>query len=152
MAASTKTNGRTQVKRLVLSTAGVLACLLAGSTVAHAQMTVKIPFKFEAGGKPFPPGEYRIGQDAGGSLVLRQEPKGADVLVPFIKKLPKPTQPLEQPQLVFDMVGNFEPSYTEYVTDYLLSEVWFEGADGLLVMTTQARHEHQIIKGQKAKK
>ena len=54
--------------------------------------------------------------------------------------------------LVFDMVGNFEPSYTEYVTDYLLSEVWLERADGLLVTATQSVHQHQTIKGQRAKK
>ena len=141
------------MKRLALSTVVVLAfTLTAGSTVAHAQMTVKIPFKFDAGGKPFPPGEYWIGQDAGGSITLRQEPKGTEVSIPFIKKLPQPTPPLEQAQLVFDMVGNFEPSYTEYVTDYLLSEVWLEGADGLLVTATQSVHQHQTIKGQRAKK
>jgi len=141
------------MKRLALSTVGVLAVTLtAGSTVAYAQMTVKIPFKFEAGGKPLPAGEYWIGQDAGGSITLRQEPKGTEASIPFIKKLPQPKPPLEQPQLVFDMVGNFEPSYTEYVTDYVLSEVWFEGADGLLVMTTQGVHQHQTIKGQRVKK
>lgn len=141
------------MRRLVLSTVVVFAvALTAGSTVAHAQMTVTVPFKFEAGGKPFPAGEYWIGQDAGGSITLRREPTGTGVSVPFIKTLPQPKPPLEQPQLVFDMVGNFEPSYTEYTTDYLLSEVWLGGADGLLVLATQATHQHQIIKGQRAKK
>ena len=141
------------MKHLVLPTLVVLAfAVTAGSTVAYAQMTVKIPFKFEAGGKPFPAGEYWIGQDARGSITLRQGPKGTEVSVPFIKKLPQPKPPLEQPQLVFDMVGNFEPSYTEYVTDYVLSEVWFQGADGFLVMATQGAHQQKTIKGQSAKK
>ena len=51
---------------------------------------------------------------------------------------------------MFDMVGNFEPSYTEYITDYLLSEVWLGGPDGLLVLETQSQHKHQAVKGQKA--
>jgi hypothetical protein len=141
------------MRRLVLSAATVLAVVLAAdSTVAYAQMTVKIPFKFDAGGKPFPAGSYWIGQDAGGSITLRQEPDGAQVSVPCLKKLTQPTPVLEQPQLVFDMVGNFEPSYTEYVTDYLLSEVWLEGTDGFLVLATQGPHQHQIVKGQKVKK
>lgn len=141
------------MRRRVLSTVVVVAvALTAGSTVAYAQMTATIPFKFEAGGKPFPPGEYWIGQDASGSITLRQEPKGMEVSIPVIKKLAQPKPPLEQPQLVFDMVGNFEPSYSEYITDYLLSEVWLGGADGLLLLATQAAHQHQTIKGQRVKK
>jgi len=49
-------------------------------------------------------------------------------------------------------VGNFEPSYTEYITDYLLAEVWLPGEDGFLVHTTKGAHQNQIIKGQKAAK
>jgi hypothetical protein len=33
------------------------------------------------------------------------------------------------------MVGNFEPSYTEYVTDYVLTEVWLDGESGFLIKT-----------------
>ena len=42
------------------------------------------------------------------------------------RRLPQPNSPLEEPQLIFDVVGNFEPSYTEYVTDFLLAEVWLQ--------------------------
>jgi hypothetical protein len=67
------------------------------------------------------------------------------------RRLPQPNPPLEEPQLVFDVVGNFEPSYTEYVMDYLLGEMWLPGADGFLVHTTKGAHQRQTIKGQKAK-
>ena len=141
------------MKRLVLSTVLALAGPLAlGSPAAHAQMTVTIPFKFEAAGKTLPAGEYWVGPGAEGSITLRQQPKGTAVSVPVLKKLSSPTLPLEQPQLVFDMVGNFEPSYTEYITDYLLSEVWLGGADGLLVLDTKSPHKHQAVKGQKSSK
>jgi len=59
-----------------------------------------------------------------GQITLRKEPGGEEVPIPFIKRLPQLYPPLEELQLVFDVVGNFEPSYTEYVMDYLLGEMW----------------------------
>ena len=137
------------MRRLLFSAVVAAGTLAAVTTVAHAQMTVTVPFKFEAAGKPLPAGDYWVGEDATGAITLRQQPKGVEVSVKVLKKLPPPTAPLEQPQLVFDMVGNFEPSYTEYITDYLLSEVWLGGPDGLLVLETQSQHKHQAVKGQK---
>jgi hypothetical protein len=140
------------MKRLVVLAVAALAfVLVAGSMVTYAQGTFKIPFKFEAGGKSFPPGEYWIAQKGEGQIVLRKEPNGEEVLIRFIQRLPQPQPPLEEPQLVFDLVGNFEPSYTEYVTDYLLAEVWLPGEDGFLIHTTKGAHQNQTIKGQKAK-
>jgi hypothetical protein len=135
---------------VVCSAVVAVGTLAAGTTLAHAQMTLTVPFKFEAAGKPLPAGDYWVGEDATGAITLRQQPKGVEVSLNVLKKLPPPTPPLEQPQLVFDMVGNFEPSYTEYVTDYLLSEVWLGGAEGLLVLETKSQHKHQVVKGQKA--
>lgn len=145
--------GRILMKRLVVLAVLALAfVLIAGSSVTYAQGTFKIPFKFEAGGKSFPPGEYRVDQKGDGQIILRKGPNGEEVPIPFIKRLEQPKPPLEEPQLVFDVVGNFEPSYTEYVTDYLLSEVWLPGEDGFLVHTTKGAHQNQTVKGQKAKK
>ncbi len=141
------------MKRLVVLAVGALAfALVAGSAVTYAQGTFKIPFKFEAAGKSFPPGEYWVAQKGDGQITLRKEPNGEEVRIPFIQKLEQPKPPLEEPQLVFDMVGNFEPSYTEYVTDYLLAEVWLPGEDGFLIHTTKGAHQHQTVKGQIAKK
>ncbi len=139
-------------RKVVLAVVALASTLFAGSTVTYAQGTFKIPFKFEAGGKSFAPGEYWIAQKGDGQITLRQEPKGKEVSIPFIKKLAQPEPPIEEPQLVFDMVGNFEPSYTEYITDYLLAEVWLPGEDGFLVLTTKGAHGHKTIKGQIAKK
>ena len=85
-------------------------------------------------------------------ISLRQESKAEEVPIPFIQKLAQPEPAIEEPQLVFDVVGNFEPSYTEYVTDYLLAEVWLPGEDGFLVNTLKGAHQHQTIKGQRVKK
>jgi len=141
------------MKRLVFLAVVALAfALIAGGTVAFAQGAFKIPFKFEAGGKKFPPGEYRVDQKEDGPITLRQESTGKEVLVPFIMKLAQPSPPLQVPQLVFDMMGNFEPSYTEYVTDYVLAEVWLPGQDGLQVHTLKGAHQNQTVKGEIAKK
>ena len=64
---------------------------------------------------------------------------------------PSRNPPLAEPQLVFDMVGNFAPSYTEYVTDYVLAEVWLPGGDGFQVHTMKGAHKTKILKGEKAK-
>jgi hypothetical protein len=141
------------MKRLFFLAVVALAfALIAGGTVVYAQGTFKIPFKFEAGGKKFPPGEYRVDQKEDGPITLRQESTGKEFPVPVIQRLAQPSPPLQVPQLVFDMVGNFEPSYTEYVTDYVLAEVWLPGQDGLQVHTLKGAHQNQTVNGEIAKK
>src|SRR4030042_2959890 len=130
--------GRIDRKRLViLAIAAATLSLLVGNTLAYAQVTFSIPFKFKAGGKKLPAGEYWIAQKGEGQIAIRKEPGGEEIQVPFIQRLPHTETPLAEPQLVFDVVGNFEPSYTEYVTDYLLAEVWFPGEEGYLIHTTK---------------
>jgi hypothetical protein len=139
-------------RQVVLAIVALAFALIAGSAVTYAQGTFKIPFKFEAGGKKLPAGEYRVAKKGEGQLSLQIEPNGEEVLIPVKQRLEQPKPAIEEPQLVFDMVGNFEPSYTEYVTDYLLAEVWLSGEDGFLVHTLKGAHQHQTIKGQRAKK
>ncbi len=141
------------MKRHVNGAFLVLAiCLILGIAMTYAQSSFKIPFKFEAGDKSFPPGNYRVSQEKDGMITLRREPEGEEMLLTFVEKLSQPETPVEEAQLVFDMVGNFEPSYTEYVTDYLLSEVWMSPKEGFLVLTTKGAHDHKIIKEQKEEK
>ena len=125
--------------------------LIAGATQAFAQETFTIPFTFQVSGTSLPKGQYSIVQKDDSHIALRQESTGKETPVAFTKRLPKPTPPLAEPQLVFDVVGNFAPSYTEYVTDYVLAEVWVPGAEGFLIHTLKGAHKTQIIKGQKAK-
>jgi hypothetical protein len=145
--------GRIHMKRLlILAVVTIAFGLIAGSAVAHAQAIFKIPFKFEAGGKKFSPGEYRVSQKQDGKIAFQMQPNAEEILIPSIQKLPQPKPPLQEPQLVFDMVGNFEPSYTEYVTEYVLAEVWLSGEDGFLIHTTKGAHQSQTVKGQRAQK
>lgn len=141
------------MKRLVVLALVALAFgLVAGSPAAYTQGIFKIPFEFEAGGKKFSPGEYWVAQKEDKNIAIRMEPNGKEVLIPFIQRLEQPKPSIQEPQLVFDAVGNFEPSYTEYVTEYVLAEVWMPGEDGFLIHTTKGAHQDQTVKGQVAKK
>lgn len=141
------------MKRLItLAVLGLSFTLILGSGMAYSQTTFNIPFKFKAGGKSFPPGNYWIGQQEEGKITLRKETEEQEVLIPFIEKLTLPDQPVEEPQLIFDMVGNFEPSYTEYITEYVLAEVWLTAEDGFLMLSTERSEYKKSIKGEKAKK
>jgi hypothetical protein len=125
--------------------------LVAGATEAVAQGTFTIPFTFQAGGTSLPKGEYSVVQKADDHITLRQEGTAKEFQIPFTKRLAQPSPPLADPQLVFDVVGNFAPSYTEYVTDYVLAEVWMKGADGFLIHSMKGAHNTQIIKAEKSK-
>ena len=139
------------MKRAALVSAGVIVFgLVAGAASAYAQATFKIPFKFQVGGNKLLAGEYSIGQKDDKHLVLQQISTGTEVLVELTSRLPQPA--VAEPQLVFDMVGNFEPSYTEYMTEYRLAELWLPGQDGYLVSALKGAHGHQTVKGQSAKK
>jgi hypothetical protein len=138
------------MKRLtVLVIASLVVVLAASAGAAHAQGAFKVPFKFESGGQKFPSGDYSVSQKEEGKLTLRQESTGKEFQVPFIGRLPQATPPVAEPQLIFDEVGNFEPSYTEYFTVYVLAQVWLPGADGYLVHTTKGAHKTQTITGEK---
>ncbi len=139
-------------RSVVLALVALAFGLVAGSTAAHAQGIFKIQFEFEAGGKKFSPGEYLVTQKEDKKIAIRKEPNGEEVLIPFIQRLEQPKPSIPEPQLVFDAVGNFEPSYTEYVTEYVLAEVWLPGEDGFLIHTTKGAHQDQTVKGKIAKK
>lgn len=130
-----------------LEVIAIALVMIAANVVVNAQMTVDVPFKFEAGGKPFPAGQYSIDIKADGSIELRPSPNGVATVIAARERRKPEARAITQPELVFDKVGNFEPSFSEYVTDYLLSEVWLPGADGVVVLTTNGKHEHQTVTG-----
>jgi hypothetical protein len=132
----------------VLTAASMAFVLVAGAAAAYAQVTFKVPFKFEAAGKKCAAGEYAIAAVGDAQFTLKQIATGKELQVPFQKKLPQPDPPVAEPRLVFDEVGNFEPSYTEYFTVYVLAEVWPTGAEGLEVHVTKGAHKTQVVTGQ----
>jgi hypothetical protein len=141
------------MKRFALAVVAVFVFgLVAGGSALFAQGTFKIPFKFEAGGKKLPAGEYSVTAKSEGQLVLKQASTGNEIPVPFTQRLDPPSPPIGEPRLVFDMVGNFEPSLPEYMTDYVMSEFWLPGQKGFLIYGLKGAHDSQIVKGEIAKK
>ena len=67
-------------------------------------------------------------------------------------RLDQPAPPFADFKLVFNMVGNFEPSYTEYVTEYHLSELWQPGEKGYQTHVLKGAHKTQDVKGEPVKK
>jgi hypothetical protein len=110
--------------------------LAAMAPPVHAQAGFKVPFKFESGGKKFPAGDYVVTRAGDGQVTFQQVSTGKESVVLIGQKLTPAESPATGPRLVFDEVGNFEPSYTEYFTIYVLAEVWLSGQDGYLVHTT----------------
>jgi hypothetical protein len=141
------------MKRLMTGVLGVLtAVLVVGPALAQAQATFSVPFKFKAAGKSVPAGDYAVVTKGEGVLTLRQLSTGKELDVPFTEKLGPPEPPVDGPRLVFDEVGDFAPSYTEYITVYVLSEVWLSGKDGFLIHVTKGAHKNKTVMGGPAKK
>ncbi len=140
------------MKRFAAISSLILAfAFVSGAGQALAQATFNVSFEFEAGGRKYPKGEYTVIRNDDGQILLKQESAGKETQIPVLNKLDQPDPPLAEPQLVFDAVGNFEPSYTEYFTVYILSEVWFPGRDGFEVHVTKGAHQTKIVKGEAKK-
>ena len=141
------------MRRLGLLPMVIAAVALAASAPpAYAQAAFKVPFKFESGGKTFPAGNYVVTKTGDGQVTFQQVSTGKESVLPFSQKLTPSEPPAAEPRLVFDEVGNFEPSYTEYFTVYVLAEVWLSGQEGYLIHTTKGAHKSQVVKGETAKK
>lgn len=119
-----------------------------GAVLAAADF--KVPFPLQAGGKKLAAGDYAVAKTAEGTLVLKQVSTGKEIPLTVIERI-KPEAPAAEPRLVFDEVGDFAPSYTEYLTIYILSEVWFPGEDGYRVHLTKGAHKTRTVTGGAAK-
>lgn len=140
------------MKRLLLPIVLAVVALLAAAPV-HAQATFKIPFKFESGGKKLTAGDYTVAKSGNGQMIFKQLPSGKETILSFTETL-KPPQPKGEagtappapgPLLVFDEVGNFEPSYTEYFTVYVVAQVWLSADEGYLIHTTKGAHKTKLV-------
>lgn len=141
------------MKRQATATLVALTLILVASVASvFAQAAFKVPFPLQAGGKKLAAGDYAVIKAADGGLALRQESTGKEIPLTVLERIPRPEPPVPGPRLVFDEVGDFAPSYTEYITVYLLSEVWLPGEDGYRVHVTKGAHKTKEIKGDGAKK
>ena len=128
-----------------------MAFLLVGAALAQVQTAFKIPFEFKAGGKNLPKGDYTLSKTPEGGFLFKQDSTGRETPVAALERIAQPVPPLAEPRLVFDEVGDFAPSYTEYITVYVLSEVWLPGEDGYRVHVTKGAHKTKVVNGLAAK-
>lgn len=141
------------MKRALRTAVAAAALLLvAGFQEARAADLFKIPFPFKAAGKNLPAGDYVLILKEDGSPALRRESTSVEIALPFTERLPRPEPPQNEPRLLFHMVGDFKPSYSEYVTVYILAEAWPPGQDGFRLHTTKGAHKEITVTGTTAEK
>jgi hypothetical protein len=138
-------------RQAAVLTAALALLFLAGVAAASAQADFNVPFPLQAGGKKLVAGDYAVVKTAEGGLVLRQASTGKETPIAVIERIPQSAPPVVEPRLVFDEVGDFAPSYTEYMTVYVLSEVWLPGEDGYRVHITKGAHKTKVVNGGAAK-
>ncbi len=122
--------------------------LILGAASAFAQASFKVTFPLKVSGKTLAAGEYAVAPAADGSLVLTQVSTGKQTPLAVMERIAQPVPPVAEPKLVFDEVGDFAPSYTEYITVYVLSEVWLPGEDGYRIHVTKGAHKTKEVKGE----
>lgn len=137
-----------QATAILVALAGLL---VASAAAALAQADFKVPFPLQAGGKKLAAGDYAVVKTAEGGLVLRQGSTGKEIPLAVLERIAKPEPAVAEPRLVFDEVGDFAPSYTEYLTVYILSEVWLPGEDGYRIHVTKGAHKTKVVSGAAAK-
>jgi len=141
------------MKHTVCRAAAAAAVVLAlGCLEARAADRYSISFPFKAAGKSFPAGDYVLALKEDGGLTLRRESTGDEIPLPFTERIARPDPPEADPRLVFHMVGDFKPSYSEYVTVYILAEAWTPGEDGFRLHTTKGARKDVAVPGTVAEK
>jgi hypothetical protein len=106
---------------------------LAQSHVVKAQ----IPFEFTAAGKVFPAGQYDFTYNVLQKFVIvRGIEKGSESNARLVTLLAEQmhTTPNDA-HVVFDKIGDKR----------YLSEVWIPGMQGLSLLSTKEKHEHEIV-------
>jgi hypothetical protein len=128
------------------------AVLLSGAAaLGQAVAVYKVPFPFKIEAKNPIAGAYTVAGIKDHQITLKQEATGREYAVPFTEILTPPEGAPAGARLVFDEVGDFAPSYTEYITVYVLSEVWPSAAEGYRVHTTKGSHKTKVITAEAAK-
>lgn len=123
--------------RQQMKTVGVLgvALLTVSAWGAGRELTVEVPFAFNAAEESLPAGSYVV-QLRGQVLAIKSDDGGKNTVLNVVTRLArKSSSDSNGSNLVFDKVGG----------ERFLSEVWLSDGDGFLVRGTQEDHEHQLV-------
>jgi hypothetical protein len=135
------------MKKASLIAAAVLVVLaLTGSTAftqssALRSANVKVDFPFVVNGGNLQAGAYLFQIDNDQVLVRSQTGPGQGATIGVLTRLGRHDRDAEL-ELVFDKVGG----------KYLLSEIWFPGEDGYLLLSTKEQHDHRVLGGSNPRK
>jgi hypothetical protein len=125
------------MKMRVLSRVSMLVLILvfAGSYARAGDLTVNIGQPFEAGGKSYPPGRYRVLADADSDHInLSNLDRKTDDEIKFTTRL----SPRE---------GNWGEVVFDKVEDNLyLAEIYIVGMDGFFLPGPPGKHKHLVLK------
>lgn len=141
-------NARTSVPhsvRIGVAIATLVAAFSGFATGATAQDTVRarvnIDFPFVAGGKDMPVGNYEFSVSGGRAVVRATNGESRTVTMTVITRLGRHDTDTEA-ELVFDKADGKS----------ILSELWFPGSDGYLIVHGSPDHEHKVVGGSKPRK
>ena len=139
------------MKRIALAAVGILVLASAAPAGQATSLALfEVPFTFKVASQELAAGEYRVHVNEEGRIVFHAMATGRETAFPAAGKLDPPAEPAEVPRLVFSIVGNFAPSYSEYITEYVLTEAWLSGDAGLLIRAFRGTYKTQVVTGRKA--
>ena len=125
----------------------VLAVLALTGSTAVAQTSVQrsavvtVDFPFVVNGGDLPAGSYLFQVEKDQVLVRSQSGPGKGAMINVLTRLGRHDNDAE-PELVFDKVGG----------KFLLSEIWFAGEDGYMLLSTKEQHDHRVLGGSRPRK
>lgn len=136
---------RSRSVRIGVAIAALVAAFSGFATGAYAQDTVptrvNIDFPFVAGGKDMPAGNYEFSVSAGRAVVRATSGESRTVTMTVITRLGRHDADPDV-ELVFDKIDGKS----------ILSELWFPGSDGYLLVHGTPDHEHRVVGGSKPHK
>ena len=118
--------------------------MVATAAMVYAQMAppataaVQIGFPFQAGTAQLPAGKYTFRETGDGQIQV-QGTGGTLYALAIVTSLGRHDKDTDA-ELVFDKVGG----------KVLLSEVWFPGREGFLLLATKEAHTHAVVGGSNA--
>jgi hypothetical protein len=131
--------------RIGLAIATLVAAFTGFATGTYAQDPVRarvtVDFPFVAGGKDMPAGNYEFSVSGSRANVRATSGQGRTVTMTVITRLGRHDADTEA-ELVFDKADGKS----------ILSELWFPGSDGYLLVHGTADHEHKVVGGSKPHK
>jgi len=131
---STRSSRLSAFAAIVAVSAGLSLFGVAAPASAQSRGKATINFAFTAGKVALPAGVYNIEAADGRITLTAQDHKVPTVMLPVITRLGRHDAD-KFVEVVFDKTGD----------KLSLAEIWLDGRDGYLVLSTSTAHEHRVV-------